>query len=74
MNCGRWPKGRLAKIFRSENSALLTDQQSSAVSVAADIVRADGEISDLQAFDAVDIQTLVDDAMLNDAVAVLGTH
>jgi hypothetical protein len=43
-------------------------------SVAANIVRTDGKISDLEILDAVDVKALIEDTMLNDAVALLGSH
>jgi hypothetical protein len=43
-------------------------------SVAANIVRTDGKISDLEILDAVDVETLIEDTMLNDAIAFLGSH
>jgi hypothetical protein len=42
--------------------------------VATDIVGADTEISNLQSFDIVDIQALVKNTMLDNAVAFLGRH
>ena len=43
-------------------------------SVAADIVRADGQVRNLQVLDAVHVETLVEDTVLYDAVAFLGGH
>ena len=43
-------------------------------SVAANIVRADGEIRHLQVLDAVDVQSLIQDTMLDNAITLLGSH
>lgn len=64
----------VAQVFGCQHGALLTNEQRSAVGVAADVVRTDGQIGNLQALDAVDIEALVEDAVLDDAVALLGSH
>ena len=64
----------VSQVFGRQHRALLTDEQRSAVSVAADVVGADGQIGDLQALDAVDVETLVEYTVLDDAVALLGRH
>ena len=56
----------VSKILSSEHSALLANEQRSRVRVAADVVGADGEIGDLEALDAVDVETLVQDTVLDD--------
>jgi hypothetical protein len=38
------------------------------------IVRADRQVRDLQALDAVDIETLVEDTVLHNLIAILGSH
>lgn len=43
-------------------------------SVAADIVGTDGKISDLEVLDTVHVEALIEDAVLDDAVALLGSH
>jgi hypothetical protein len=46
-----------------------------AKSIAAHIIRADGQIAHLQSLDAVDVETLVDDATLGrDIAALAGGH
>ena len=42
--------------------------------VATDVVRADAEIGNLEALDAVDVQPLVQHAVLDDAIALPGSH
>jgi hypothetical protein len=42
--------------------------------VAADVVRADREIRDLQVLNAMDIQSLIQDTMLDNAVALSRAH
>lgn len=64
----------VAQVLTSQDSALLTNEQRSRVGVAADIVGADGQVSNLEALDAVDIEALVQDTVLDDAVAVPGRH
>ena len=56
----------VSKILSSEHSALLANEERSRVRVAADVVGADGEIGDLEALDAVDVETLVQDTVLDD--------
>ena len=64
----------VAEILSSKHSTLLTDQQSCAESVAANVVWADTQIRDLQALNTVDIQTLVKHTMLHDIVALPWCH
>lgn len=49
----------VAKILSSKDSTLLTNEQRSRVRVAANIVRADGQVSNLEALDTVNIEALV---------------
>lgn len=42
--------------------------------VATNVVGADGEIGDLQVLDAVDVESFIQDAVLDDIVALLGSH
>ena len=42
--------------------------------VATNVVRADGEIGDLQVLDAVNIESFIQHAVLDDIVAILGSH
>jgi hypothetical protein len=65
---------RVAKILSNEHSTLLADEKSSGIGVAADVVGADGQISHLEALDAMYIETFVEHAVLDDAVALLGRH
>jgi hypothetical protein len=44
------------------------------IGVASDIVRANGQVRNLQALDAVDVEALVEHTVLDDAVALLGGH
>lgn len=43
-------------------------------SVAANVVGTDTEIRHFQVLDAVDVQSLVQDTMLDDVIAILWTH
>lgn len=56
----------VAQVLSSEHSALLANEECSRVRVAADVVGADGEIGDLEALDAVDIEALIQDTVLDD--------
>lgn len=67
-------RATIAQILSSKYSALLANKQRSRVRVTADIVRADGQISDLEALDAVHVEALVQHAVLDDAVALSGGH
>lgn len=42
--------------------------------VAADVVRADGQIGNLEMLDAVHVKALVQDTVLHDAVTILRRH
>ena len=43
----------VAKILRDEHSSLLPNEEGRATSIAADVVRADGQVGSLETFDAV---------------------
>lgn len=58
-------RARVAEILASEDGALLTDEQRGGVSVAADVVGADGQIGDLEILGAVHIQALVEHTVLD---------
>jgi len=64
----------IPQILGNENGALLTDEEGGRVRVAADVVGADAQIRDLEALDAVDVEPLVEDAVLDDAVALARGH
>ena len=64
----------VSQVLGGQNGALLTDEQRSAVGVAADVIGADRQIGDLQALDTVDVEALVKYTVLDDAVALLGCH
>jgi hypothetical protein len=65
---------RVSEILARQHGALLANQQRSAVRVAADVVRADGQVRDLEALDAVDVEALVEDAVFDNRVAVARGH
>jgi hypothetical protein len=44
------------------------------IGVTSDIVRANGQVRNLQALDAVDVEALVEHTVLDDAVTLLGGH
>lgn len=64
----------VSQVLGGQHRALLADEQRSAVGVAADVVGADGQIGNLQALDAVDVEALVEHTVLDDAVALLRGH
>ena len=64
----------ISQILRNKHSRLLANQERSAISVAADIIRADRQVSAFEAFDAVDVEAGVEDAVLDDGVAFFGCH
>ena len=65
---------RVSKILARQDSALFANEQRGAVRVAADVVGADGQVSDLEALDAVDIKALIEDAVLDDGVTLARRH
>jgi hypothetical protein len=80
----------ISQVLSNKHSALFTDQQGSRIyhiskglqisekgtltSVAADVVRADREIGNLEVLHAVDVEALVEHTMLDDTVALLWSH
>jgi len=64
----------VAQILASQDSALLTNEQRSRVGVASDVVGADRQVSHLKALDAVHVESLVQNTVLDNAVAVPGRH
>ena len=52
----------------------LDDQATYREGVATNVVGAHGEIRDLQVLDAMDVESLVQDTVLDDIVALLGSH
>ena len=64
----------IPQILRNKHSRLLADKQRRAISVAAHIIRADGQIGAFKTFDAVDVEALVEDAVFDDGVALAGGH
>ena len=65
---------RVAQVFAHEDSALLADEKSGRVGIAADVIRADGQIGDLEVLGTVDVEALVEHTVLDDRVALLGRH
>lgn len=43
-------------------------------SVASNIIRTDGQVGDLEVLDAVHIEALIEDTVLDDTVALLRSH
>jgi hypothetical protein len=64
----------VAQVLTRKHGALLSNEERSRVCVATDVVGADGQVGDLEALDAVDIQALVKNTVLDDGVAVPGSH
>lgn len=67
-------RARVPEILTRQDGTLLANQQGGAVRVAADIVGADGKVGNLEALDAVDVEALVEDAVLDDGVAFARGH
>ena len=64
----------VAKILRNEHRRLFINQESSAISVATDVIRADRQLRTLQTLDAMDVEAWIKDAVLDNGVAFLGCH
>jgi hypothetical protein len=64
----------ISQILSGEHSTFLADQESRGVGVASNIVGANGKISNLQALDAVDIETFVEYTVLDDGISVTRSH
>lgn len=64
----------IPQVLGGEDGALLANEKGSAIGVATDIVGADRQVSDLEALDTVDVETLVQDTMCDNIVAILGAH
>ncbi len=64
----------VAKILRNEHSRLFAKQESSAISVAADVIRADRQVSTLKALDAMDVEAWVKDTVFDNGVTLFGCH
>lgn len=64
----------VAQVLGGQDGALLADEQRGAVGVAADVVGADGQVGDLEVLDAVHVEALVENTVLDDAVALLWCH
>jgi hypothetical protein len=65
---------RVPEVFTNKHRALLTNEQCSAVRVAAHVIRADGQICNLEALHSVHVQALVEYAVLDDRVAIARRH
>jgi len=64
----------VAQVLTRKYGALLANEERSRVRVATDVVGADGQVGDLEALDAVDVEALVEHTVLDDGVAVPGCH
>lgn len=64
----------IPKVLSDNHGGFLANQQSRAVSVAADVVRADGQVGAFEALDAVHVQARIEDAVFDDGVAFAGGH
>lgn len=64
----------IPQILTRKYSTFLANKQCSTVCVAAHVVRADGKIGDLEPFDSVHVEALVENAVLDDRVAIAGGH
>lgn len=65
---------RVSEVFRNQHGSLLANEQSSRVCVAANVVGADGQIGNLEALDAVDVEALVENTVLDNRVALPRRH
>ena len=64
----------IPQILRNKHSRFLPNEQGSAISITADVVGTDGQIGAFEAFDAVDVEAFVEDAVFDDGVALAGGH
>jgi hypothetical protein len=64
----------ITQILGRQHGALLADEQRSRVRVAADVVRADGQVGNLEASYAVHVEALVEHAVAYDGVAFARRH
>ncbi len=64
----------IPQILRDEHSSLLANKQCGTIRVAADIVRANGQIGAFETGDAVDVEAGVEDAVFYYRVAFFGGH
>lgn len=64
----------IAWILCNKHSRLFADQQRSATSIATDVIRADRQVSALEALDAMDVEARVEDAVFDDGVALFRRH
>lgn len=67
-------RARVSEILSGKYSALLTNEQRSRISVAANVVWADGQVGDLEILDAVNVQALVKDTVLDNGVTLTWGH
>jgi hypothetical protein len=65
---------RVSKILARQHGALLANQQGGTVRVAANVIGTDGQVSNLEALDAVDVEALVENTVFDDGVAVAWGH
>ena len=62
------------EVLRDKHSSLLANKQCRAVSIAPDVVRADGQVGAFETLDAVDVEAFVQDTVFDDRVAFAGGH
>lgn len=63
-------RSRIPKILSRKHRALLANKQCSTICIAVHIIRADRQIRDLEALDAMHVEALVNNAVLDDGVSV----
>jgi hypothetical protein len=68
------PMSRALKIVSRYITGVYRRLRVRRIGVTSDIVRANGQVRNLQALDAVDVEALVEHTVLDDAVALLGGH
>lgn len=64
----------VSNVLGSEDGAFLADQQGRTERIAANIVRANGQVAYFEALDTVDVQALVYHSVLDDGIAFARSH
>ena len=64
----------VSQVLRHQHRRFFADEQRGAVRVASYVVRADGEVGTLETFDAMNVETIVEDAVFDDGVAGARGH
>jgi hypothetical protein len=68
------PMSRALKIVSRYITGVYRRLRVRRIGVTSNVVRADGQVRNLQALDAVDVEALIEHTVLDDAVTLLGGH